>query len=477
MIQTSHKLEICMISVLVQINHEADTPVRAQISGAYAEAIRDGRLTPGTPLPSVRALSARLGISPATVVAAYRELCSRGLAAASPRSGFRVVGIKPGLPAERTDFQLNRIEPDLRIHPVAEFASLIFELASADCSIGGYEEYRGHLELRKAIADLDREIGVESEPANGMLITSGAQQALCLIARSQEPGVAVAVEDPCYPGARMAFAGAGARLVPIRMTDDGPAPESLKAISSPGTVTAFYCCPTYCNPTGRSWSEAARRRVMEAASAGGFMLIEDDYLGDLDYLGEAPIRLAALAPDYPKARVVRIRTFSKCLLPALRLAGVSGDPALITRLLSLKVTDDLGCSAFLQRALARFIRQGNYHRHLERVRPRYRATRESLRAALAVLEGHVSFEDPPGGLCLLGRVAGDIDPNRFVAECAKNGVLISPGSDYWHNTADGADRFRIGFGSLSPDEIPTVVTAIERAATASGSFSGGHSIL
>lgn len=466
-----------MISLLVQIDHDASIPVRAQISGAYAEAIRDGRLTPGTALPSVRALSGRLGISPATVVAAYRELCSRGLVAASPRSGFRVVGIKPGQPTERKDFQLNRIEPDLRIHPVAEFASLIFELASSDCSIGGYEEYRGHLGLREAIASLDREICVESEPASGMLITAGAQQALTLIARSLEPGTAVAIEDPCYPGARMAFNGAGARLIPIRMTDDGPDPEALQAISSPGTVAAFYCCPTFCNPTGRSWSDAARRRVMEAASAGGFTLIEDDYLGDLDYLGEAPTRLAALPPDYPKARIVRIRTFSKCLLPALRLAGVSGDPGFITRLLSLKVADDLGCSAFLQRALARFIRQGNYHRHLERVRPRYRATRESLRAALAKMEGHVSFEDPPGGLCLLGRVGGNIDPNRFVAECAKGGVLISPGSDYWHNAADGADRFRIGFGSLAPEEIPQVVSAIERAAAASGSFSGDHSIL
>ena len=466
-----------MISVLAQIDHEANIPIRAQISGAYAEAIRDGRLPPGTSLPSVRALSGRLGISPATVVAAYRELCSRGLAAASPRSGFRVVGIKPGQITERKDFQLNRIEPDLRIHPVAEFASLIFELASSDCSIGGYEEYRGHLGLREAIAGLDREIGVASEPANGLLITSGAQQALSLIARSQPPGTAVAVEDPCYPGARMAFAGAGARLVPIRMTDDGPDQESLHAISLPGTVTAFYCCPSYGNPTGRSWSEAARRRVMEAASAGGFTLIEDDYLGDLDYLGEAPTRLAALVPDYPKVRVVRIRTFSKCLLPALRLAGVSGDPGFINRLLSLKVTDDLGCSAFLQRALARFIRHGSYHRHLERVRPRYRATRESLRAALAKLDGPVSFEDPPGGLCLLGRIGGDVDPNRFVAECAKGGVLISPGSDYWHNAPEGNDRFRIGFGSLSPEEIPHIVSAIERAASAAGNFSGGHSIL
>jgi len=472
-----------MISVPIQIDHAAEIPVRAQISGAYALAIRAGDLPAGAQLPSVRALSSRLGVSPATVVAAYRELCTSGLVTASPRSAFRVAGGgKRGTigTQERKEWQLNRIEPDLRIHPVAEFARLLFELASSDCSIGGYEEYRGHTGLREAIADLDRDIGIDSDPATGLLVTSGAQQALTLIARALRdlgPDMPVAIEDPCYPGARMAFANAGARIVPVYMTNDGPDPDSLQRLAVPGAIAAFYCCPTYCNPTGRTWSEAARQRVMQAASDGGFLLIEDDYLGDLDYLHETPTRLAALAPRFPKARVTRIRTFSKCLLPALRLASVSGEATFINRLLSLKVADDLCCSAFLQRALARFIRQGAYQRHLERVRPRYRQTRESLRAALGSLKASVTFDDPPAGLCLLGRVGGDIDPNRFVSECEKVGLLISPGSDYWHRPSDGADRFRIGFGSLAPDEIPAVIAAIEQAATASTVFSGGHSIL
>jgi GntR family transcriptional regulator/MocR family aminotransferase len=466
-----------MISVPIQIEHAGAIPVRAQISGAYAQAIRDGRLTPGAALPSVRGLSARLGVSPATIVAAYRELGTLGLVTASPRSAFRVAGGYPAPTQPRKEFQLNRIEPDLRIHPVAEFARLLAETAAADCSIGGYEDYRGHLALREAIAGLDREIGVAAEPGAGMLITSGAQQALTLLGRALGSGVSVAVEDPCYPGARMAFTNAGARLVPVRMTNDGPDPESLRAIAKPGAVAAFYCCPTYCNPTGRTWSEAARKRVLEAASEGGFLLIEDDYLGDLDYLGEAPPRLAALASHYPKAHVVRIRTFSKTLLPALRIANVSGDPMLIGRLLTLKVADDLGCSAFLQRTLARFISDGNYRRHLERVRPRYRQTREALRAAFGTIKGSIGFDDPPAGVCLLGRLGEDIDPGRFISECAQHGTLVSPGSDYWLRAEDGMREFRIGFASLAPDEAPTVAAVIEHAAEASRGFAGDRSLL
>jgi GntR family transcriptional regulator/MocR family aminotransferase len=472
-----------MSSVIVQIDHESDTPIRSQISRVYAKAIRDGVYKPGAPLPSIRALATRLGVSPATIVAAYRELCDAGLANASPRSSFRVTGASasgalinggstitgayaPELGSGRGIFALNRIEPDLRIHPAREFAAIIAAVAAADCSIGGYEEYRGYPPLREAIAAFDRERGIDADPVNGMLITSGAQQAIQLVARSLPSGAAVAVEDPCYPGARLAFSGVGARLVPVRASDDGLDGQSLAAIAAPGAVTALYCCPTYGNPSGKSWSTASRLRVLEASRSGGFLVLEDDYLGDLDYLDERLPRLSTLASRVPGARVLRIRTFSKCLLPALRLASVTGEPALVARLLALKVADDLGCSAFIQRALARFIADGHYQSHLERVRPRYRSTREAFRAALArPIEG-LEFDDPPAGLSLLARLSGSVDADRFAAECAREGALVSPGEDYWVDRASGVSFLRICFGSLSPDEVAPAVDTLRRAAAA-----------
>lgn len=452
-------------------------PVRSQIAEAYAEAIRDGRLRSETVLPSVRALSSRLGVSPVTVVAAYRELCEAGLVVALPRSGYRVSGVASTQGGVRRAFELNRIEPDLRIHPVAECARLIGELAASDPAMGGYAAYRGEPALCSAVAGLDRELGIESDPDRGMLITSGAQQALSLIGRSLPSGAQVAVEDPCYPGARLAFSGAGATLVPVTMGDDGPEADALQVLAEPGRIAAFYCCPTYANPTGRSWSEAARRRVLQTAQQGGALLIEDDYLGDLDDPSQALPRLAALATEYPGARVVRIHTFSKTLLPALRLASVAGSPELIARLLSLKVADDLGCSVFLQRALARFITRGDYHRHLERVCPHYREVRERLLGALVALAPAISFDGPPTGFCLLGRLAPGIDSGRFLAECARNGVLLTPGSDYWLASAAGANRFRMGFGSLTSEEIPLVTAILKSAAIAASTQATAFSLL
>ncbi len=463
--------------MIVQIDREASVPVRAQIAGAYAKAIGEGELAAGAALPSVRALSNRLGVSPVTVAAAYRQLCDSGLINAVPRSGFRVAGVKTPPEATRRVFQLNRIEPDLRVHPVAECAHLMAELAAADPAIGGYAEYRGELALRQAIVALDAELGIVSDAAEGVLISAGAQQALTLLGRSLPAGCRVAVEDPCYPGARLAFSGAGASLVPLTLGDDGPDPAALRALANPGEIVAFYCCPSHANPGGRSWSTAARQAVLQAARQGGALLIEDDYLGDLDEPGSAPPRLAALASGYPGVRVVRIHTFSKTLLPALRLASISGEPALIARLLALKVADDLGCSAYLQRTLAAFIERGQYHRHLARVRPRYAAVRETLRGALGALAPAVVFEGPFAGFCMLGRLAPGIDAGRFLAECARLGVLLTPGAEYWFDGRHGHDRFRIGFGSLAAEEVLPVIAVLEQAAVAAANPEATRSLL
>ena len=475
----------CMISVLSQIDRLSPRSLREQIVAAYAQAIRDGRLESGAALPSVRALAGRLGVSPLTVAGAYRELCACGLAISLPRSGFRVRPnvtsaqplrqvtqatqvISPTPAAPRARFALDRLEPDLRLHPVAELARLIGEVGATDASLGAYGDFHGDAQLRQAIAEFDAAMGVACDAGDGLLITSGAQQAIALYARTLAPGLRVAVEDPCYPGARLAFAAVGAQLVGVRLGDDGPDAASLRAIATPGAVAAFYCCPTYANPGGRSWSEAARHRVLAAAQQGGFVVVEDDYLGDLDYLDEAPTRLATLASSYSGVRVVRIRTFSKALLPALRLASVAADGELIGRLRGLKIADDLGCSALLQRALAEFIRRGDYAAHLERVRPRYRAVRAELRATLAAGIAGLSFDDPPAGWCLLGRVEAGVDLGRFVAECARLGVSVAPAADYWIDRRDGDGSFRIAFANLAPGEVAQVVALLARAALAAG---------
>ena len=208
------------------------------------------------------------------------------------------------------------------------------------------------------------------------------------------------------------------------------------------------------------------------------MVIEDDFLGDLDYLEERPSTLASLAAsDFPSVAVTRIRTFSKTLLPSLRIAEVSANAEFVKRLLNAKVSDDLGNSAILQRGLARFISDGLFSSHLERVRPRYRASRESLRRGLSTVGGGLKFGDPPAGLSLLGFLPADIELSRFVTECAHEGVVLTGGNDYWMSPDDGKNTFRIGFGPLSPEEISRATHAISIAVIRSREYSVDHPLI
>ena len=175
--------------------------------------------------------------------------------------------------------------------------------------------------------------------------------------------------------------------------------------------------------------------------------------------------------------MVRIHTFSKTLLPALRLASVTADPETIDRLLALKVADDLGCSAFLQRALAHFINTGDYQRHLDRVRPRYCEVREALRRAMGEVGPYIAFSPSPSGFCMLGRLDRTVDTGRFLAECARSGVMLTSGTDYWVDAAQGGDCFRMGFGALSPDEVLVVLRRLGEAAAAVRNASEKWSLL
>lgn len=445
-----------MLSVSLQIDHKKSQPLHEQISDAIEKAIARGAHR-GTRLPSVRGLAKRLNVSPSTVTAAYRTLVSRHLVESSARSGF-IVAAESKIRTPQAGFPLDKIEPNLKRHPVAEFGRLVAEVAARDDTVGGYGDYRSDLGLREQLALLNAEAGIKADPEMDILVTSGSQQAIALAAHMMGPGARVAIEDPTYPGAHLAFQQSGAKLIAIPAKQDGPDMKILEAASD--SIDLFYCCPTYANPTGRSWSLRTRERVAALALRKGFALFEDDYLGDLDYLDENLPRLKALAPE---ARIIHARTFSKCLLPALRLSGVTADPHTIDMLLQRRMALDIVGSPLLQRALALFLERGRYRVFLNQVRPFYKSVREALRMELTKSDSGISFSDPPAGLSLIADLPNQLDSISFSAECERLGVKISPGRDYFLAALQGASAFRICFGGIEPADAPTVVKALDRA--------------
>ncbi len=456
-----------MNSVSIQLNRDAAQPLHEQISDAMEKAIKSGDLR-GKRLPSVRGLAQRLMVSPSTITAAYRTLVSRRLAEAAPRSGFIAPADINAREKGAKILSMDKIQPNLKYHPVAEFGRLVAETAERDESSGGYEDFRGYRRLRELFADLDAESGIAADPKMDIFITAGCQQAIALVAQIMGSGTKVAVENPTYPGALLAFQQAGATLIPIPAKNDGPDLKALEAVA--GSIDLFYCCPSYGNPTGRSWSHKIRERIAALAVRKGFTIFEDDYLGDLDYLDEKLPRLKSLAPE---AKIIHVRSFSKCLLPALRIAGVTAAPPTIDLLLKKRLSADITGSSFLERGLALFIERGRYREHLADVRPFYKTVREAFRREFGKTKSSIRYGDPPGGLSMLAELPQRLDATLFAAECERLGVMIAPAKDYFLNPLQGASCFRICFGGVEPEDAPFVARVLERACerTALGSES------
>jgi DNA-binding transcriptional MocR family regulator len=288
----------------------------------------------------------------------------------------------------------------------------------------GYVAREGLPRLRTLIAeDLQRQ-GVPARAEN-ILITTGSQQALDLIARALvNPGDAFLVDEATYSGAISILAAAGARLVAVPSDNEGPDPAALERLARPG-IKGFYLMPGCNNPTGRCISAARREYLVDWSRRHGIPLIEDDYAADL-WLDDRPAPPALRALD---GDVIYMGTFSKKLIPALRIGFVLCPSQLLPRLLPLKYTMDLGTSLLLQHALAEFMERGYLRAHLNRVVPEYKRRRDALEAALMRhLPASIRWRSPQAGLVLWLPIPEWLAPETVFEEAQRQGVLVSPGT-------------------------------------------------
>ncbi len=489
---------------MLRVYREDDTPLYIQAADVLRSRILGGEFRPGDKLPSVRRLSDELGVNPATVVAAYRILTSEGLAEARPGSGAYVPegltppaagieagplrGARPiagpdGLVMPRRDgaaFDLSRNAPPRELYPLAELKRFIVEAIDAD---GGeafdYQEAGGYAPLRSAIA---ARVSAESggrlvDPAD-LHIVSGAQQGLDLAARVLlRRGDVAAVEAPGYRGAADAFVAAGARVYGLPLDAEGLELGALERLASTRPLRIVHLSPACQNPTGLRYSEARRAAIAALAERYGFYITEDDAFGDL------------AGPDAPRpvrafdeaGRVVLIKSYSKSVLPGLRIAGIEVPHALRERFEDSKRSVDLSSSGLMQRALERFLSSGSYDRHLEAARGRYRAAYARFAKALGALKAiGFDWDEPAVGLFLWLALPPGLGPAAFAAALAERGVLVAPESAFrlagdGSEAGDGADaragrreRLRVSFGALAEDELEAAAAALVSAAETQG---------
>ena len=314
-----------------------------------------------------------------------------------------------------------------------------------------YSTTEGDPALRSALAARLTDRGLATT-AEQLLVTSGSQQALTLVATVLlEPGDAVLVEEPSYLAALQAFQLAGAEVVPVPCDDHGLDPDAVAALAARHGARLLYTVPTFQNPTGRTLPLARRTALVEVAARAGLWVLEDDPYGELRYAGEPEPALASLpgAED----RVLALSTLSKVAAPGLRIGWVRAPETLRRPLTVAKQAADLHSSTVDQAAAARWLAVVDLEAHLRVLREAYGARRDALLGGLAAALPPGSVHNrPEGGMFVWARLPDGWDADRLLRRALERDVAFVPGAPFFGGPPDRA-TLRLSFTAHPPAEI------------------------
>jgi GntR family transcriptional regulator/MocR family aminotransferase len=488
---------------LIALDAASPLPLYEQLYGALRELVAAGGLPAGARVASSRSLALELGISRFTVVSAMERLLAEGYLIGRRGSGTFVAEIPPeqtmraapgaatrarnegktprlsrrgtalsnvvitGPRADRNETRpFHPRRPALDTFPLQQWAGLVrrqwrtYRHQHLD-----YGDPAGYRPLRVAIAEhIAVTRGVRCAPEQ-VIVTSGAQQAFDLLFRLLlDPGDEAWIEEPGYLDVRAALIGSGARVIPARMDAQGI--DVAEGVRRAKGARLAVVSPSHQYPTGATLSVTRRAALVEWARAAGAWIIEDDYDSHFRYAGRPLSALQRMDAD----RVLYVGTFSKTMFPSLRLGFCVVPERLAGTVANARAVADRNSPIADQAALATFIADGHYDRHLRRARLHYRERHEAMRYHFArLLGGRVSLAPAEAGTHVLAWFEGR--PRRGLAlEVARaaeaEDLVVFPLSRYCLERPV-RDGMVLGYGGLTPARIRSgterLARVIERA--------------
>jgi GntR family transcriptional regulator / MocR family aminotransferase len=434
----------------VHLTLDRQSPIARQIFDQVRDAILAGRLRGGDDLPSTRDLARTLGVARNTVAVAFDHLRAEGFLRTQPGVGtFVSADVQamtrydrpasvlrptrlwdadwqpPNMAAQHAPFDLRTGLPDSSQFPFPTWRRLLDAASRRSTERGRYSDPQGLPSLREGISrHLAVSRGLQVRPSE-IVVTNGVQQALSLVAQVLLPaGAVVAVEDPGYPPARHALRAARANVVPVSVDGDGLVVSQL-----PEGARLVYVTPAHQFPLGGRMSLARRIALLEWAGSHDAAVIEDDYDTDFRFSGPPIDALHSLDRD---GRVIYVGSFSKTMLPSLRLGYCVVPPGLAEAMRRAKFTADWHTATPLQAALAGFLEEGRLDAHVRRMRRRY-AARKALLSELIDNEFPDTFVRIPSsaGLHLSAWArSDDADVPTWVRRAHRQGVLLHTVADF-----------------------------------------------
>lgn len=442
------------------------------VAGVVAEVER-GLLPAGSRLPPVRVLERRLGISKNTAQAAYEELVARGVLETRAREGVFVAaagGAAP-VPALVLEAPAPRLRPppamaeetpgrdEISLSTVFIDPALLPQQRLAECArsvlrqpgLAAQYDARGYRPLREAIARRLSARGIDAG-ADEVLITTGSQQAIDVVARALEIR-RIAVETPLYPYARFLFESTGldATGLPIDpfRAAGGIDLDRWDALLARAEPAAMYAITSFHNPTGYSYTTGELVGLLELARRYRFGLIEDDWGSDM--LSDSEYRPGLRL--FGGRNVIYINSFTKKLLPSLRVGFLVAPPSLLPALVAHKRMTTLGNAWLTEAIVAEFLDRGYYDTHLGALHTelddRYR---RCLDALAELMPDGVRWTTPGGGPILWLEVPERVDVRETAAALARRRIRIDP-SDGAFTGARHLNGFRLSYAFSPPARL------------------------
>ena len=451
-------------------------------------AIHEGRLRPGDRVPPSRELASSLDVARMTVTVAYERLAGEGYLTARVGSGTFVsakvpmLAARTGRRATTGGLRHRRIWDELNAAPAlsqptfARTARFDFRSGAVDASLFPSETWRrllrqqlraetigagtygapaGHASLRAAIShQLALSRGVQGS-FEDVTVTNGTQQALDLTARALlGPGDRVAVESPGYAPARLLFASLGLRIEGVPVDAEGLVVEAI-----PKDTRLVYVTPSHQYPLGVAMSLQRRIALSDWANRHKAAIVEDDYDSEFRFRDRPIEPLRTLNA----AQVVYVGSFSKTTLPTLRLGFVLTPPSLTAAVRAAKFVADWHAPLPLQGAMARFLDDGDFARHVRRMRAVYQARHELLTNILA--RDFPEFQVIPTVAGLHVSAVTDLSERRIddtVARASKIGVAVQSLSRFRVSREPGPKGLVFGYGAIADERIEEGLKLLRR---------------
>jgi GntR family transcriptional regulator/MocR family aminotransferase len=458
-----------MEMLLIELDKVTGIPLYEQIYEQIRHDITEGKLPVDMKLPSKRKLGEFLDVSQTTIELAYGQLAAEGFISAKPRKGFYVQAIeelayvepvhieeKP-VPQKKLSFDFSPGKIDTESFPFTQwrkYAKDVIDESSQDLLLLGHPH--GDFELRKEIARyLYHSRGVDCTPEQ-IIIGSGTEQLMPLVIRILGTEAIYAIEDPGYPLTHRVFYHNHRQVVPITVDEEG---MDIRALQQSGATIA-YVTPSHQFPTGTVLSAARRTALLNwASSQDNHFIIEDDYDSEFRYTGRPIPSLQGMDKG---DSVIYLSTFSKSLMPSLRIAYMVLPKVLLKQYEKAFIHYSSTVPRLDQHILARFMADGHFSRHLNRMRKIYKRKLQIVTETLLAYMPHISFSGDEAGMHIIVTVHTKESEASLTNAAKEASIRVYGLNDYRITPIVGEPSFLIGFGGLSDHQLSVAIEILMR---------------